>query len=79
MKSSSEKDGVLLGMSNMKGIVKNVMPNLLDFIPVGDKSILNWVVDGWYTTLGLSNLTHEETRIIITLIKKNTLIKISCL
>ena len=46
MKSSSEKNGMLSGMSNMKGIVENVMPDLLDFIPVGDKSILNWVVDG---------------------------------
>ena len=67
--SLSEQDGLLLG-SHAELIVEGVMPDLLHVIPVGDDAVLNWVLQGEDTSLGLglvSNIgvflahTHHDT------------------
>merc|ERR1719361_235343 len=54
--SLSEEDGLLLG-GNAKLIVEGVMPDLLHVIPVGDDSMLNGVLEGKDTSLGLGLVT----------------------
>merc|ERR1711912_18400 len=54
--SLSQEDGVLLG-GNTEFIVEGVMPDLLHIVPVGDDTVLNWVLQGEDTTLGLSLIT----------------------
>merc|ERR1719431_782701 len=44
-RSLSQKDGLFL-RSNTEFIVKSVMPDLFHIIPVGDDSMLNWVLQG---------------------------------
>merc|ERR1711936_766867 len=39
---------------NTEFIVEGVMPDLFHIIPVGDDSMLNWVLEGEDTSLGLS-------------------------
>jgi hypothetical protein len=51
--SLSEEDGVLFG-SNSELIVEGVMPDLLHIVPVGDDSVLDGVLEGEDTSLGLS-------------------------
>ncbi len=51
-----EEDGVLLG-GNAELIVEGVMPDLLHVIPVGDDAVLNRVLQGEDTPLGLSLVT----------------------
>merc|ERR1712233_219180 len=51
--SLSKEDGLLLG-GNTELIVEGVMPDLLHIIPVGDDSVLNGVLKGEDTSLGLS-------------------------
>merc|ERR1712055_727697 len=48
----SEEDGVLL-WGNAELIVEGVVPDLLHIIPVGDDAVLDWVLEGQDTTLGL--------------------------
>merc|ERR1719420_340630 len=54
--SLSKEDGLLLG-GNTELIVEGVMPDLLHIIPVGDDSVLNGVLEGKDTSLGLSLIT----------------------
>merc|ERR1719323_1957837 len=49
----SEEDGVFL-RGNTEFIVEGVMPDLLHVIPVGDDAMLNGVLQGEDTPLGLS-------------------------
>merc|ERR1712212_957905 len=56
-RSLSQKDGLFL-RSNTEFIVKSVMPDLLHIIPVGDDSMLNWVLQGKDTSLGLSLISN---------------------
>merc|ERR1712061_954923 len=67
--SLSEQDGLLL-RGNAELIVEGVMPDLLHVIPVGDDAVLNRVLQGEDTPLGLglvSNIgvllthTHHDT------------------
>merc|ERR1712130_906583 len=51
--SLSQEDGLLLG-GNTELIVEGMMPNLLHVIPVGNDSVLNRVLEGEDTSLGLS-------------------------
>jgi hypothetical protein len=51
--SLSQKDGVFL-RGNTEFVVEGVMPDLLHIVPVGDDSVLNGVLEGEDTSLGLS-------------------------
>ena len=51
--SLSQEDGVLLG-GDTKFVVEGVMPDLFHIVPVGDNAVLNGVLQGEDTTLGLS-------------------------
>ena len=51
-----KKDGVLLG-SNTQFIVEGMMPNFLHVVPVGDDTVLDGVLEGQDTTLGLGLIT----------------------
>merc|ERR1712243_165924 len=52
-----KEDGLLLG-GNTELIVEGVMPDLLHVIPVGDDSMLNRVLQGEDTSLGLSLISN---------------------
>merc|ERR1712102_73672 len=54
--SLSEEDGLLLG-GNAELVVEGVVPDLLHVIPVGDDSVLNGVLQGEDTPLGLGLVT----------------------
>merc|ERR1712079_58655 len=54
--SLSQEDGLLLG-GNTELIVEGVVPDLLHVIPVGDDSMLNGVLQGEDTPLGLGLVT----------------------
>ena len=54
----SQKDGVLL-RGNTELVVEGVMPDLLHIIPVGDDTVLNGVLQGEDTTLGLGLISNE--------------------
>ena len=67
--SLSEQDGLLLG-GNAELIVEGVMPDLLHVVPVGDDAVLNRVLQGENTSLGLGLIsdigvllthTHHDT------------------
>jgi len=49
----SQEDGVFLGCDT-ELVVEGVMPNLLHVVPVGDDSVLDGVLQGKDTSLGLS-------------------------
>merc|ERR1711964_714180 len=53
----SEEDGLFLG-GNTELIVEGVVPDLLHVIPVGDDSVLNGVLEGKDTSLGLSLISN---------------------
>jgi len=53
----SEQNGVLL-WGNTQLIVEGVMPDLFHIIPIGDNSVLNWVLEGEDTSLGLGLITY---------------------
>merc|ERR1712123_488246 len=53
----SEEDGLFLG-GNTEFIVEGVMPDLLHIIPVGDDSMLNGVLEGKDTSLGLCLISN---------------------
>merc|ERR1719356_949485 len=55
--SLSQEDGLLLG-GNTELIVEGVVPDLLHVIPVSDDSVLNWVLQGEDTSLGLSLISN---------------------
>merc|ERR1712201_19321 len=55
--SLSKKDGLLL-RGNTEFIVEGVMPDLLHIVPVGDDSVLNGVLKGEDTSLGLSLISN---------------------
>merc|ERR1719300_1188308 len=55
--SFSKEDGLFL-RSNTELIVEGVVPDLLHIIPVGDDSMLNWVLEGKNTSLGLSLISN---------------------
>merc|ERR1711963_766246 len=54
--SLSQEDGLLLG-GNTELVVEGVVPDLLHVIPVGDDSVLNGVLQGEDTSLGLGLVT----------------------
>jgi len=54
--SLSQEDGLLL-RGNTELIVEGVVPDLLHIIPVGDDSVLNGVLQGEDTSLGLGLIT----------------------
>merc|ERR1719447_249063 len=53
----SKEDGLLL-WGNTEFIVEGVVPDLLHVIPVGDDSVLNGVLEGEDTSLGLSLISN---------------------
>merc|ERR1712008_501052 len=55
--SLSEEDGLFLG-GNTEFIVEGVVPDLLHIIPVGDDSMLNGVLEGKDTSLGLCLISN---------------------
>merc|ERR1719188_312166 len=55
--SLSKEDGLLL-WGNTEFIVEGVVPDLLHIIPVGDDSVLNGVLQGEDTSLGLSLISN---------------------
>merc|ERR1719468_876712 len=55
--SLSQEDGLLL-WGNTEFIVECVVPDLLHVIPVGDDSVLNGVLEGEDTSLGLSLISN---------------------
>merc|ERR1712102_88612 len=55
--SLSQKDGLLL-RGNTELVVEGVMPDLLHIIPVGDDSVLNGVLQGEDTPLGLGLVSN---------------------
>merc|ERR1711920_802059 len=55
--SLSQEDGLLLG-GNTEFIVEGVMPDLLHVIPVGDDTVLNGVLEGKDTPLGLGLVSN---------------------
>merc|ERR1719206_1520173 len=55
--SLSEEDGLFL-RGNTELIVKGVVPDLLHIIPVGDDSVLNGVLEGKDTSLGLGPISY---------------------
>merc|ERR1719499_1498088 len=55
--SLSEEDGLLL-RGNTELIVEGVVPDLLHIIPVGDDSMLNGVLEGKDTSLGLGLISN---------------------
>merc|ERR1712024_63878 len=55
--SLSKEDGLLL-WGNTEFIVEGVVPDLLHVIPVGDDSVLNGVLEGEDTSLGLSLISN---------------------
>merc|ERR1711885_8565 len=54
--SLSQEDGLLLG-GNTELVVEGVVPDLLHVIPIGDDSVLNGVLQGEDTPLGLGLVT----------------------
>merc|ERR550534_1385708 len=55
--SLSEEDGLFL-RSNTELVVEGVMPDLLHIIPVGDDTVLNGVLQGEDTSLGLGLISN---------------------
>merc|ERR1711889_29553 len=55
--SLSEEDGLLLG-GHTQLVVEGVVPDLLHIIPVGDDSMLNGVLEGEDTSLGLGLISN---------------------
>merc|ERR1711970_1594446 len=55
--SFSQEDGLFL-RSNTELIVEGVVPDLLHVIPVGDDSVLNGVLEGEDTSLGLGLISN---------------------
>merc|ERR1712233_215683 len=55
--SLSKEDGLLL-RGNTELIVEGVVPDLLHIIPVGDDSVLNGVLEGKDTSLGLGLISN---------------------
>merc|ERR1719175_16678 len=55
--SLSKEDGLLL-WGNTEFIVEGVVPDLFHIIPVGDDSVLNRVLEGEDTSLGLSLISN---------------------
>merc|ERR1719422_87994 len=55
--SLSQEDGLLLG-GNTELVVEGVVPDLLHVIPVGDDSVLNGVLQGEDTSLGLGLISN---------------------
>merc|ERR1719295_1369143 len=54
---STMSSGLFL-RSNTELIVEGVVPDLLHIIPVGDDSMLNWVLECKDTSLGLSFISN---------------------
>merc|ERR1712045_1114920 len=69
--SLSKEDRLLLGC-NTEFIVEGVMPDLLHIIPVGDDTVLNGVLQGENTSLGLSLIT--DIGILLTHTDHDTLV-----
>merc|ERR1712054_213430 len=55
--SLSQEDGLFL-WGNTELVVEGVMPDLLHIIPVGDDTVLNRVLQGKDTSLGLGLITY---------------------
>merc|ERR1719354_1034698 len=69
--SLSEQDRLLL-RGNTELVVEGVMPDLLHIIPVGDNTVLNGVLQGEDTSLGLSLVT--DIGILLTHTDHDTLV-----
>merc|ERR1719457_262930 len=69
--SLSEEDGLLL-RGNTELVVEGVVPDLLHIIPVGDDTVLNGVLQGKDTSLGLSLIT--DIGILLTHTDHDTLV-----
>merc|ERR1712200_157729 len=69
--SLSKEDGLLF-WGNTEFIVEGVMPDLLHIIPVGDDTVLNRVLQGEDTSLGLSLVAYIG--ILLTHTNHNTLV-----
>merc|ERR1711974_318731 len=54
--SLCQKDGMLLG-GDTQLVVEGVMPDLLHVVPVGDNTVLDGVLEGKDTSLGLGLIT----------------------
>merc|ERR1712063_227140 len=54
--SLGQENGVLL-RGNTELVVEGMMPDLLHIVPVGDNTVLNGVLEGEDTTLGLGLIT----------------------
>merc|ERR1712020_85251 len=54
--SLSQEDGLLLG-GNTELVVEGVVPDLLHIVPVSDDSVLNGILQGEDTSLGLGLVT----------------------
>jgi hypothetical protein len=67
----SEENRVFL-RSNTKLIVEGVVPDLLHIVPVSDDTVLDWVLEGQDTTLGLSLIT--DVGVLLTHTDHNTLV-----
>merc|ERR1719481_1664502 len=55
--SLSQEDWMLLG-GNSQLVVEGVMPDLFHVVPVGDDSVLNGILQGQNSSLGLSLVTY---------------------
>ena len=69
--SLSKEDGVFLG-SDTEFVVEGVVPDLLHVIPVGDNTVLDGVLQGEDTTLGLRFVT--DVRVLLTHTDHHTLV-----
>merc|ERR1719397_1583944 len=58
VEGSLSKEDRLLLRGNTELIVEGVVPDLLHVIPVGDDSVLHWVLEGEDTSLGLSLISY---------------------
>merc|ERR1711933_313556 len=58
VEGSLSKEDRLLLRGNTELIVEGVVPDLLHVIPVGDDSMLNWVLEGEDTSLGLGLISN---------------------
>jgi hypothetical protein len=64
-RSFGQQDRVFL-RSHAELVVKCVMPDLLHIVPVGDDSVLNRILKGKHTSLGLSFITDISVFLIHT-------------
>lgn len=62
-RSLGEQDGVFLG-GDSELVVEGVVPDLLHVVPVGDNTVLDRVLEGQDTSLGLSLVTECQCEVL---------------